>query len=219
MFMEIGTKIKNARNESGFSQEQAAEALGVSRQTISNWENEKTYPDIVSVVKMSDLYSISLDHLLKEEIHMKQTYTEYLEESTNIVKSKNRVAKIVLISVFLFVFAMSEIVLWLFAPNSQYGAVFNIIFFYTLLPITIFIVSLIVGKNDFWGKAKWFLAFFFGIMTMLVPYSSFDMLSETEGCLSFTWPNFWALPFGIGISLLGLVIGSFFGSNQRKKSI
>ncbi len=38
-----------------------------SRQTISNWETEKTYPDIISVVKMSDLYNVSLDLLLKGE--------------------------------------------------------------------------------------------------------------------------------------------------------
>ena len=63
--MEIGAKIKEARTRTGLTQEQAAEALGVSRKTISNWENEKTYPDIVSVVKMSDLYAVSLDRLLK----------------------------------------------------------------------------------------------------------------------------------------------------------
>ena len=46
--MEIGSKLKNARNEKGITQEQAAELLGVSRQTISNWENNKSYPDIIS---------------------------------------------------------------------------------------------------------------------------------------------------------------------------
>ncbi len=55
--MDIGTKIRNARLNANLTQEQAAEFLGVSRQTISNWETEKTYPDIVSVVKMSDLYT------------------------------------------------------------------------------------------------------------------------------------------------------------------
>ena len=62
--MDIGSKIKNARIDAQLTQEQVAEALGVSRQTMSNWENGKTYPDIVSVIKMSDLYAISLDHLL-----------------------------------------------------------------------------------------------------------------------------------------------------------
>lgn len=68
--MDIGTKIKNARLAAKLTQEQAAEGLGVSRQTMSNWENGKTYPDIISVIQMSDLYDISLDHLLKEEKSM-----------------------------------------------------------------------------------------------------------------------------------------------------
>ena len=41
--MEIGSKLNNARNNCRLTQEQAAEVLGVSRQTISNWENNKTY--------------------------------------------------------------------------------------------------------------------------------------------------------------------------------
>ena len=56
--MELGEKLRNARKERGLSQEQAAEALGVSRQTISNWETGKTYPDILCAIRMSDLYSV-----------------------------------------------------------------------------------------------------------------------------------------------------------------
>lgn len=99
--MEIGAIIKKARNEASLTQEQAAESLGVSRQTISNWENGKSYPDIISVIKMSDLYSVSLDYLLKEETSMKQTYKEYLEESTNTVKSNDRKSKLTLMLVTL----------------------------------------------------------------------------------------------------------------------
>ena len=91
--MEISTLIKKSRNESGLTQEQAAESLGVSRQTISNWENGKSYPDIISVIKMSDLYSVSLDYLLKEETSLNGTYKEYLEESTNTVKSREKKMK------------------------------------------------------------------------------------------------------------------------------
>ena len=92
--MEIGIKLKNARTEKGLTQEQAAELLGVSRQTVSNWENNKSYPDIISVIKMSDIYSVSLDHLLKEEVSVDKNYCEFLEESTNTVNAKRRVEKI-----------------------------------------------------------------------------------------------------------------------------
>ena len=56
--MDIGSKIRNARIAAQLTQEQVAETLGVSRQTMSNWENGKTYPDIVSVIKMSDLWLV-----------------------------------------------------------------------------------------------------------------------------------------------------------------
>ena len=65
-YIDIGSKIKEARLAANLTQEDVVEHLNVSRQTISNWENEKTYPDIISVVKMSDLYMVSLDYLLKE---------------------------------------------------------------------------------------------------------------------------------------------------------
>lgn len=98
--MEIGKKLKNARLQKGFTQEAVAEKIQVSRQTISNWENEKSYPDIVSVVNLSNLYDISLDELLKEDKHM----LEHLEESTNIVRSNKRLAATVIINiVFLFI--------------------------------------------------------------------------------------------------------------------
>lgn len=96
--MEIGNKLKKARNDKGITQEQAAELLDVSRQTISNWENNKSYPDIISVIKMSDIYSVSLDHLLKEGNSMKQTYQDFLEESTNTVKARRKLEKIMLFS-------------------------------------------------------------------------------------------------------------------------
>ena len=83
---DIGSKIKAARIEKKLTQEQVAELLGVSRQTISNWENEKSYPDIISVIELSNLYSISLDVLLKGDEKM----IEHLEESTNVVKSNQK---------------------------------------------------------------------------------------------------------------------------------
>lgn len=84
--MEIGQKLKKARTQSGYTQEAVAEKINVSRQTISNWENEKSYPDILSVIELSDLYSISLDDLLKGDRKM----IAHLEESTNIVKSNKK---------------------------------------------------------------------------------------------------------------------------------
>ena len=68
--MNIGDKIKTAREENKLTQAQAAESLMVSRQTVSNWENRKSLPDIISVIRMSELYKISLDDLLKGDSAM-----------------------------------------------------------------------------------------------------------------------------------------------------
>ena len=65
--MDLGQKLKTARTRIGLSQEAVAETIGVSRQTISNWENNRSYPDIASALKLSDLYGLSLDEMLKED--------------------------------------------------------------------------------------------------------------------------------------------------------
>lgn len=70
--MEIEKKLKDARVNAGLTQEQLAEKIMVSRQTISNWENGKSLPDIVSIIKLSDLYQISLDDLLKGDKKMRE---------------------------------------------------------------------------------------------------------------------------------------------------
>ena len=70
--MNIGDRIKEARLNAGLSQDQAAEKIMVSRQTVSNWENGKSLPDIASILTMSDLYQISLDELLKGDPKMKE---------------------------------------------------------------------------------------------------------------------------------------------------
>ena len=85
--MEIGRKLKEARQMSGLTQENVAEKLNVSRQTISNWETEKFYPDILYVLQLSDLYQVSLDELLKGDERMIQ----HLEDSTNVVKSNQKI--------------------------------------------------------------------------------------------------------------------------------
>lgn len=50
--MNVGQKLRESRIKSKMKQEQVAEKLFVSRQTISNWENEKSYPDIISVMML-----------------------------------------------------------------------------------------------------------------------------------------------------------------------
>ena len=66
--MRFGERLIRLRKEKKISQEQLAEDLGVTRQTISNWENYKNYPDIAMLTMISDKYKISLDDLLKKDV-------------------------------------------------------------------------------------------------------------------------------------------------------
>ena len=66
--MEIGKQIKTHRAKFGLSQEEFADKIFVTRQTVSNWENDKSYPDINSLVLMAEVFGVSLDSLVKGDI-------------------------------------------------------------------------------------------------------------------------------------------------------
>lgn len=66
--MKLGSQIRKLRGEHNLSQEELAERIFVSRQSISNWENDKTYPDIKSLLLLSEVFSVSLDTLIKGDV-------------------------------------------------------------------------------------------------------------------------------------------------------
>ena len=213
--MEIGTIIRNARHSVNLSQEQAAEALGVSRQTVSNWENGKSYPDILSVIRMSDLYSVSLDHLLKEEDSMKQTYKDYLEESTNVVKSNDRKSKLILVLTVLGIWALSLIAFLLAHKGvDNYGYGFAIT--WPVLPVTFFVASFIIGHRDWFGKLKWMAGLVFGLMYAMSGCVT-SVTAESVEMRSIVWPDFAKLPIGLLLSTAGIAMGLFAAKKRSKE--
>ena len=97
--MDLGKKIMTMRNEKNLSQEQLAEKLNVTRQTISNWENGKFYPDIDSLVNLSKFFNVSLDVLLNYD----DKVLDYLKDSTDIVKSNKNILYAVLLNILLII--------------------------------------------------------------------------------------------------------------------
>ena len=102
--MELSKQIKKYRKRYEYSQEQLAEKIYVSRQTISNWENNKSYPDVHNLMMLSVLFNVSIDELIKGNI-------EYIREKAH-QKKWNLWSGIMLISaliaVFLFVPAILQ---------------------------------------------------------------------------------------------------------------
>ena len=80
--MELGQQIKKYRNELSLSQDALAEKVYVSRQTISNWENDKSYPDVNSLVLLSEVFNTSIDNLIKGDVEVmkKQVRSEDKKE-------------------------------------------------------------------------------------------------------------------------------------------
>ncbi|BDR58108.1 helix-turn-helix domain-containing protein [Xylocopilactobacillus apicola] len=70
--MKFSERLKDQRRDLALTQKEVAQELHVTQQTISSWENGRSYPDLDSLIKLSDLYQISLDILLKEDVGMKE---------------------------------------------------------------------------------------------------------------------------------------------------
>ena len=87
--MNLGDKILKIRKDNKMSQEQFAEILNVTRQTVSNWENGKNYPDIETLIKISDKFNVSLDILLKGD-------KEMIKDINKKIKN-NKVLKIIIV--------------------------------------------------------------------------------------------------------------------------
>lgn len=87
--MNLSKKIYELRKASGMSQEQLAEKINVSRQSISKWESGESSPEIERLIELSDVFDVSTDYLLKSsEVDELTIRTERLEKGQNALKSK-----------------------------------------------------------------------------------------------------------------------------------
>ena len=115
--MEIAKKIKTARIKVELTQEHVADELQVSRQTISNWENGKNYPDVNSLVMLSQLFNTSLDILVKGDViemekQVEQDDVRRFKRDTVIFTVLIILTVVSAVPLFLYL-ELSGIVLWL----------------------------------------------------------------------------------------------------------
>ena len=86
--MELERRLAELRREKNLSQEELAEKLYVSRQTISNWERDKTYPDINSLLLMANYFDVSLGNGLSLEEFLGLFFQLRLEHVIYLIKGK-----------------------------------------------------------------------------------------------------------------------------------
>ena len=109
--MNIGNQILNIRKENQLTQEEFGKLFHVTRQTVSNWENGKSYPDLQVLVDISNQFGVSLDTLLKEDSKMVQSIDK--ERAMGIIKHEKSI-------VDFFTGAGTGIVVYcLFSPDSS----------------------------------------------------------------------------------------------------
>ena len=77
--MEVGNRIREGREGLGLSQEDLAHRIFVSRQTVSNWETGKTYPDVQSLLLLSNLFGVTVDSLVKGDVEVMQQKIDEFE--------------------------------------------------------------------------------------------------------------------------------------------
>ena len=126
--MELGKHIRKYRTEANISQEELADRVFVSRQTISNWENNKSYPDIKSLVLMSEIFHVSLDQLIKGDLEkMKQEIDA--QEYTKFQKDSNIFAGL-FIALLILPIPLAELFGWF--GIAVYAMVFTIAMVYAI---------------------------------------------------------------------------------------
>ena len=122
--MDISSQIKKSRNSKNLSQEELAEKVFVTRQTISNWENEKSYPDIHSLLLLSSIFDVSLDQLIKGDI---ETMKEKINEQE--IKKLNYYGNIFSVHFVVLILVAAPLFIWL----EQFAFIpFGIIFVITM---------------------------------------------------------------------------------------
>lgn len=105
--MEIGKQIKKYRTDRKLSQEALAERIFVSRQTISNWENDKNYPDMKSLLLLSSLFNVSLDILVKGDLE--EMKKEIKKEEISKFEKDGKIFTILLIADIILVVPLMKI--------------------------------------------------------------------------------------------------------------
>lgn len=141
--MNLGKKLINLRKQEKMTQEKFAELIGVTRQTISNWELNVTKPDLTQIEKISKLFHVSIDELLDNDIQ--NIIVEKVNKTEKIVNKNTKTIKTLVITIY-FIFLISSITI--------------IVYYVTKKDFTTYYqteFTCIVEKGSFKGKHKIYL--------------------------------------------------------------
>lgn len=132
--MELGNQIRKYRNALSLSQDALAEKVYVSRQTIPNWENGKSYPDVNSLVLLSEVFSTSIDNLIKGDVEIMKEHVRSEE--------RNEFKRLTTLYFSLFVAMMVSPI-----PLAYYLKIVGIVIWAALAAVTLFVAFVIEKRK------------------------------------------------------------------------
>ena len=126
--MSLGEKLLKLRKKKGLSQEEVADILHVTRQTVSKWETDQSMPDFDKVVPICNLYEISTEELFHDEVSTVREGEEVLEENTILDQNYNR-KKALFTTVAVMLYILSVVVIIFFSTVLRSPIVGVCVFF------------------------------------------------------------------------------------------
>lgn len=137
--MIFADKLIELRKKSGWSQEELAEQMNVTRQSVSKWEGAQSVPDLEKIIQLSKLFGVSTDYLLKDEIEINENEAPSLkteeklnvrrvsmEEANKFLSAKAQTAKTIAAGVFLCIISpICMMILGVMSENPSYGVTEN----------------------------------------------------------------------------------------------
>ena len=182
--MELGQRLKDIRNLNKMSQEELADKIYVSRQTISNWENDKSYPDIHSLIMLSEIFNVTLDELVKGDIEiMKEKINEDIV--SRFKKDSTIYGILLILSIVLIVplnkyFGIAGDILWL--------SIFGVALFYAIR------IEKVKKENDIYTYKE------------IVAFQNGEKLDEIEKNREKKKRNYQAIIFVLAAIIISLLI-------------
>lgn len=210
--MILAEKIAILRKKNNYSQEDLANELGISRQSVSKWESGNSIPDLDKIIKMSSLFGVSTDYLLKDELE-EETPSETsdveeegrlvtLEEANRFLEATLPFAKKISFSVSLFI--LSPITLIILAGMAELGigfmtedmtGAFGTAVFLLLVAIGVVIVvmsGISYGKYEYLEKEK-----------IVLEYGVSGIVNKKKEEFAETFQK--NVAFGVGIIIVGVI--------------
>ena len=153
--MTLGQRLQNARKEAGLSQEELAEQLGVSRQAVSKWENDSGYPEMEKMIRLSQIYQVSLDYLVgneqeqeqsNEDIPTKGWYVSHELAEGFLAYQKGKFRKIGICVLLVF---LSSALSYIEVCYYDYGGIEDILSTFLIMVTILLIISIAISNNPY----------------------------------------------------------------------